>query len=576
MILNLKGLNKFIEYHHFKMESLSTVISLVKRNCYMASVDLKDAYYSVPIANEHQKYLKFLWRGELYKFVCFPNGLAFCPRKFTKLLKPISSSLRQLGHLSVGHTDDSYLKGDDYSDCAKNVLATIKLFDSLGFTVHPSKSSFIPTQKLIILGFLIDSVEMKVYPTAEKIKTACQELLTKSSPRLCEVASVLGFLISVFPAALYGHLHFREHDMDKTEALKLHKGNFEKPMCLSDKACSDLNWWINFADSLHKPISNTLPEITLFTDASNHGWGAVLNNCPIGGKWTPLEANNHINYLEMLAVFLALTAFHSHLSGKHVSVRIDNMTAVADIGKMGTSHSRKRNALTRNIWDWCEQHNVFLTTAHIAGKDNSIADAESRKSRKDLEWSLNTNIFENGICQLGVKPAIDLFASRLNYKIKPFISYQPDPEAEIINTFTVSWQPYLFYAFPPFSLITLVLQKIQEEHSTRVIVVPQWPTQPWWPVLMRMIVQQPLILPRTKQTLLLPTNPDLLHPIHKKLTLLMCHLSGDPSKINAFHAKLCPSSCHPGDKARNSNTSRTSVSGSSTVVAGKLITFQLL
>jgi hypothetical protein len=219
---------------------------------------------------------------------------------------------------------------------------------------------------------------------------------------------------------------------------------------------------------------------------------------------------------------------------------------------------------------------VFLTTAHIAGKDNSIADAESRKSRKDLEWSLNTNIFENGICQLGVKPAIDLFALRLNYKIKPFISYQPDPEAEIINTFTVSWQPYLFYAFPPFSLIILVLQKIQEEHSTRVIVVPQWPTQPWWPVLMRMIVQQPLILPRTKQTLLLPTNPDLLHPIHKKLTLLMCHLSGDPSKINAFHAKLCPSSCHPGDKARNSNTSRTSVSGSSTVVAGKLITFQLL
>ena len=70
MILNLKSLNKFIEYH-----------------CFMASVDLKDAYYSVPIAQEHQKYLKFLWRGQLYKFVCFPNGLAFCPRKFTKLLR---------------------------------------------------------------------------------------------------------------------------------------------------------------------------------------------------------------------------------------------------------------------------------------------------------------------------------------------------------------------------------------------------------------------------------------------------------------------------------------------------------
>ena len=352
MILNLKSLNKFIEYHHFKMESLPTVLSLVKRNCFMASVDLRDAYYSVPIAQEHQKYLKFLWRGQLYKFVCFPNGLAFCPRKFTKLLKPVTAFLRQLGYLSVSHIDDSYLQGDDYNDCAKNVLETIRLFDSLRFTIRPSKSSLIPTQKLIILGFVIDSVEMKVYPTEEKIekiKNACKELLQNSRPTIRQVASVLGFLISIFPAALFGPLHFRELDMDKTEALKLRKGDFDKHMSLSKKACLELNWWIDSADTLYKPICNTLPEITLFTDASNQGWGAVLNKCRIGGQRTTLEANNHINYLEMLAVFLALKAFSSHLSGKHVCIRIDNTTAVADIGKMGTSHSRKRNALTQEI-----------------------------------------------------------------------------------------------------------------------------------------------------------------------------------------------------------------------------------
>ena len=58
----------------------------------------------------------------------------FAHESFTKLLKPVTSHLRQLGHLSVSHINDSYLQGDDYSDCAKNVLATIKLFDSLGFT----------------------------------------------------------------------------------------------------------------------------------------------------------------------------------------------------------------------------------------------------------------------------------------------------------------------------------------------------------------------------------------------------------------------------------------------------------
>ena len=51
----------------------------------MASVDLKDAHYSVPIHQEHQKYLKFEWQGQLYQFICLPNGLACAPRLFGSL-----------------------------------------------------------------------------------------------------------------------------------------------------------------------------------------------------------------------------------------------------------------------------------------------------------------------------------------------------------------------------------------------------------------------------------------------------------------------------------------------------------
>lgn len=54
MILNLKELNKFIVYRHFKMDSLKTVTDLMTQGCYMASVDTKDAYYTVAIATEHQ------------------------------------------------------------------------------------------------------------------------------------------------------------------------------------------------------------------------------------------------------------------------------------------------------------------------------------------------------------------------------------------------------------------------------------------------------------------------------------------------------------------------------------------
>ena len=130
MILNLKRFNQHVQYQHFKMDSIWTAIRLIKPNCYMASIDLKDAYYSVPIAKPHQKYLKFEWNNMLYKFTCFPNGLAFCPRKFTKLMKPVFATLQQLGHLSSGYIDDSWLMGPVWDDCAKNVVDTVKLLDT--------------------------------------------------------------------------------------------------------------------------------------------------------------------------------------------------------------------------------------------------------------------------------------------------------------------------------------------------------------------------------------------------------------------------------------------------------------
>ena len=54
MILNLKKINESVEYHHFKMDSFEKSLSLIKKGMFLASVDLRHAYYSVHIAEEHQ------------------------------------------------------------------------------------------------------------------------------------------------------------------------------------------------------------------------------------------------------------------------------------------------------------------------------------------------------------------------------------------------------------------------------------------------------------------------------------------------------------------------------------------
>ena len=97
LILNLKILNEFLEYNHFKMETIHSVADLIQPHCYMTTIDLKDAYYSVKISEEDSKYLKFYVGKNLLKFVVLPNGLSSGPRKFTKLTKPPISCLRMEG-----------------------------------------------------------------------------------------------------------------------------------------------------------------------------------------------------------------------------------------------------------------------------------------------------------------------------------------------------------------------------------------------------------------------------------------------------------------------------------------------
>ena len=82
MILNLSKLNDYIEYHHFKMDTLDMAPIFVSPNSYMASIDMSDAYYAVAIDQHDQKYLKFIWKGKLYQFVALPNGLGSGPRLF--------------------------------------------------------------------------------------------------------------------------------------------------------------------------------------------------------------------------------------------------------------------------------------------------------------------------------------------------------------------------------------------------------------------------------------------------------------------------------------------------------------
>ena len=530
LILNLKEFNKNVAYYHFKMDSLNTILKLMHRDCFMASIDIKDAYYSIAIRQEDQKYLQFQFKGTVYQFTCLPNGLTSGPRKFTKILKPPLSTLHKQGHISSGHLDDFYLQGKAYNQCVQNVIDTAILFTKLGLIVHPTKSVFIPTQKLEILGFVLNSVTMTVKLTAAKA-LAIQELCTKTLKRKCisirELASVIGKLVSSFPGVRYGPLYYRYLDQCKTQALKDNKGNFDAITELPKPAREELHWWATNVTQSFNVVSRDEPHLTITTDASHQGWGAHCEGASTGGSWTSSEANYHINYLEMLAAFLGLKTFANMKYNIHIRLRVDNTTAMNIINKMGTSHSDSCNSLVKEMWEWCMGKQIWISAAHIPGSLNFVADFESRHIAKASEWMLNKNKLNDALQTLNFVPEIDLFASRINHQFLKYVSYRPDPKAIDIDAFSITWSSLKCYAFPPFSVIGRMLSKISKDKATGICVLPEWPTQSWYPQALSMLTQEPVYLKASKNLLHLPSHPQEIHPLHQKLTLMVCHLSGN-------------------------------------------------
>ena len=82
LILNLMQLNQHIPYIHFKVENIGTVLDKLIENCFMATLDLKDAYYCVKFDPGTQKYLRFVYNIKLYQYTVYPNGLSICPGHF--------------------------------------------------------------------------------------------------------------------------------------------------------------------------------------------------------------------------------------------------------------------------------------------------------------------------------------------------------------------------------------------------------------------------------------------------------------------------------------------------------------
>ncbi|OXA44814.1 Protein P [Folsomia candida] len=395
------------------MESVKTAMTMVSKNCFMAVIDLKDAYHAIPVHESCQKYLKFRWKEVLYKYRCIPFGLCLAPWLYTKLNKPVVSYLRSLGVLLVSYLDDTLIIGRTEAECKKSLKLALDLFSRLGLVVNMEKSQLIPSKQVRFLGFILNSEIMRMLLPVDKfhkIISKCRMVLDANVSLIRVVAELVGILVAASPATRYGMLYTRQLEIEKTAALIRSSGKYTGNIVISSVARMDIKWWTDNINSEFRPLCQPNPTKVIFSDSSPLGWGAVCGDKEARGNFSPEDQLLHINVLELMAVFYGINSFAKDAFNEYIQLRVDSSTAMAYVNNFGGCRSQDLHNIAKNIWVWCQERNIILHATYINTQHNVDADRLSRMKVDVSDFSLTKSYFQT-ICSKFYRPDIDLFAT---------------------------------------------------------------------------------------------------------------------------------------------------------------------
>ena len=222
---------------------------------------------------------------------------------------------------------------------------------------------------------------------------------------------------------------------------------------------------------------------------------------------------------------------------------------------MGGMHSVICNDIAKRIWEFAQNRDFWISSSHIPGVENTMADKMSRVFNDNTEWMLSHKLFKVLCDRFQFNPPVDLFATRLNKQIYKYVSWMPDPYCIAVNAFNFSWKTHKTYAFPPFSLVGAAISKLIRDNTMGIMIIPEGTTQYWFPTILAHLIDHPIQLPSVLKTLSLPFKPSKAHPLSPKLQLLAVILSGNPlHRSSVFPEKLKKSSSQPGNLKLPQNT----------------------
>ena len=237
-IIIFKNLNHYISHHHFKMKSLQSLRDILKQGDLMCKLDLKDG--------KAEEICEILQGGGSISILCLCFGLAPVFSAFAKLLKIPIVCLRRVGTLIIIYLDDMLLIERTVENVQMYLDIVTVLLQKLGFVINLKTSMMTPSHEMKFLGMVINSKEMIISLSEEKLqkwKLYCLDLYQSPQVSYLQLTKGLGHLTLTIQAVLSARLNYRFLQQQQIQDLK------EKQSYLANTTSKQkLLWWIKILD----------------------------------------------------------------------------------------------------------------------------------------------------------------------------------------------------------------------------------------------------------------------------------------------------------------------------------------
>ena len=398
-----KSVNNFMKdtFSKFSFNTLDDIITKVKPGSFMATIDLQEAYRSVPIHPENRKHFGLNWdfgNGSTYltdNFLCFGSKCsAFI---FNRLTDSVARFMGKHGFCCYNYLDDFIVIGSSYEETCHAQRFLIATLRKLGFYISWRKITS-PTQYCRFLGIDIDSVNQRLLLPPDKNSKFHKELdfwsgkkyATKlQMQRLC---GTLNYCCKVIRGGRVYMFHM-------IQLLKLFKD--ARRITLPKAFHDDIKWWSTFATLFNgyadffNPVTNTME---IVSDACLDGLAAICDGDFYQAKvlpcddaaihyeiisthayqvYVPKEHAANINVLELIAILLALLRWEHKLQNCRVIAYCDNLQVCYNLAKDKTINALSIECL-RNVFWLCVRNNIYISPVYIPSIYNIDADYLSR------------------------------------------------------------------------------------------------------------------------------------------------------------------------------------------------------